>query len=77
MFDPDIRNRANHGLGLTIVARLVDRYGGEVDLVETGPEGTVFAVMLSSADPRTESRVTEARTAPENQTVETKTGTER
>jgi signal transduction histidine kinase len=44
IFDPEIKKRANHGLGLTIVARLVDRYGGDVDLVETGPDGTVFAV---------------------------------
>jgi two-component system OmpR family sensor kinase len=46
IFDPEIRKRANHGLGLTIVARLVDRYGGDVDLVETGAEGTVFAVVF-------------------------------
>jgi signal transduction histidine kinase len=48
LFDPEIKTRANHGLGLTIVARLVDRYGGEVDLVETGPEGTVFAVAFAT-----------------------------
>jgi signal transduction histidine kinase len=73
IFDLEIKKQATHGLGLTIVARLLDRYGGDVDLIETGPEGTVFAVTLSSAESKTENRATEAETHPENRTV--KTGT--
>lgn len=33
-----------HGLGLHIVQRLVNSYGGSIELVETGPDGTTFAV---------------------------------
>jgi signal transduction histidine kinase len=73
IFDLEIKKQATHGLGLTIVARLLDRYGGDVDLIETGPEGTVFAVTLSSAESMTEYRATQAETHPENRTV--KTGT--
>ncbi|SFP04186.1 MULTISPECIES: ATP-binding protein [Halolamina] len=42
--------KTDHGIGLTIVARLVDRYGGEVELTETGPDGSVFTVTLPRAD---------------------------
>lgn len=38
------------GVGLHVVSLLVDRYGGEVELVETGPSGSVFAVELRLAD---------------------------
>lgn len=38
--------RADHGLGLYIVGELVERYGGRVELVETGPDGTTFDVTL-------------------------------
>lgn len=41
--------RADHGLGLYIVGELVDRYGGRVELVETGPDGTTFDVTLNRA----------------------------
>lgn len=76
IFDPEIKKRSNHGLGLTIVARLIDRYGGDVDLVETGPDGTVFAVTLSSAESGTENRATEAETAPGNRGAKTGTTSE-
>jgi signal transduction histidine kinase len=65
IFDLKIKNQANHGLGLTIVARLVDRYDGDVDIVGTGPGGTVFAVTLSSAPTDSEARATDSRTEPE------------
>lgn len=35
-----------HGLGLYIVKRLVDSYGGTLTLAETGPDGTTFEVRL-------------------------------
>ncbi|GAB3310843.1 sensor histidine kinase [Haloplanus salinarum] len=35
-----------HGLGLYLVRTLVERYGGSVELAETGPEGTTFVVEL-------------------------------
>lgn len=49
LFDPTVKRSANHGLGLTIVARLADRYDGTVELVETGAEGTAFTVTLPAA----------------------------
>lgn len=49
------RNRAgDHGLGLYLVRTLVGRYGGSVELVETGPDGTTFAVDIPRASPARE-----------------------
>lgn len=39
----------DHGLGLYLVDTLVERYGGSVELTETGPEGSVFTVELRRA----------------------------
>lgn len=66
IFHPEIKQRANHGLGLTIVARLTERYGGDVALVETGPDGTVFAVTLSTPPAESETRTVEANTGSED-----------
>lgn len=41
--------KTDHGIGLTIVGRLVDRYGGRAELAETGPDGSVFTVTLPRA----------------------------
>lgn len=41
--------RADHGLGLYIVGTLVERYGGSIELAETGPDGTAFDVTLQRA----------------------------
>ncbi|GAB7012625.1 hypothetical protein JCM18549_08960 [Halolamina salina] len=49
LFEP-VTGKTDHGIGLTIVARLVDRYGGNVELTETGPGGTVFTVTLPRAE---------------------------
>lgn len=46
LFEPTVEPGANHGLGLTIVTRLVERYSGEVNLVETGSQGTTIEVRL-------------------------------
>ena len=56
IFDPEIKQRANHGIGLTTAARLTDRYGGNIELKETGPDGTVFTVTLPSPPSRSENR---------------------
>ncbi len=40
------RKSTNHGLGLYLSRILANRYGGDVDLVETGPDGSVFEVTL-------------------------------
>ncbi|QLD90707.1 HAMP domain-containing histidine kinase [Natronomonas salina] len=45
------RGQENHGLGLYLVHVLADRYGGRVELVETGPDGSVFAIELPRGDP--------------------------
>jgi len=65
MFDPEVREKATHGLGLTIVARLVDRYGGNIELVETGADGTMFTVTLPPAS----SRPGDSQNDPETVTV--------
>lgn len=66
IFDPEIKKRANHGLGLTIVARLVDRYDGDVDLVETGAEGSVFAVVFQTPPTGLEDQASEAKAESED-----------
>lgn len=43
------RKSENHGLGLYLVRILVRRYGGRVELTETGPDGSVFTVTLPRA----------------------------
>ncbi len=50
LFDPRTRSDTSHGMGLTIVAMLAERYDGEVEVAETGVEGTVFAVDLPLAE---------------------------
>lgn len=54
-------HRADHGLGLYLVRELLERYGGDIDLVETGPEGTTFEILLHRA---TDEQATEAGTPP-------------
>ncbi|QKY19618.1 HAMP domain-containing histidine kinase [Halolamina sp. CBA1230] len=54
--------KTDHGIGLTIVARLADRYGGDVELSETGSDGSVFAVTL----PRADSEPVEKRRQPQS-----------
>lgn len=45
LFEGETRART-HGLGLYLVRTLADRYGGTVELRETGPDGSEFAVSL-------------------------------
>ncbi|MDS0294540.1 ATP-binding protein [Halogeometricum luteum] len=45
IFEGDVRS-SNHGLGLYLVRTLAERYDGAVELRETGPNGSVFAVEL-------------------------------
>lgn len=40
------QSRGPHGVGLYLVDALVSHYGGDVELLETGAEGSVFAVTL-------------------------------
>ncbi|WP_254762351.1 sensor histidine kinase [Natrinema marinum] len=49
LFDRVESRGQTHGLGLYLVSQLVARYGGTVDLVETGPDGSRFAVELPTA----------------------------
>lgn len=46
LFDREIRDDANHGLGLALTKTLVQSYDGRVELAETGPEGTTFRIEL-------------------------------
>jgi signal transduction histidine kinase len=41
----------DHGLGPSLVDRLVERFGGSIDLVATGPDVSVLAVELPRATP--------------------------
>lgn len=43
-------DRSDHGMGLTIIDRLAERYDGRVELAETGPDGSVFVVELPRAE---------------------------
>lgn len=45
------RGEGNHGIGLYLTEKLADRYGGEIHLESTGPEGTTFEVDLPAAAP--------------------------
>lgn len=60
-------DRRDHGLGLYLVQRLVERYGGEIELTETGPDGSVVTVSLPRAEESDEvavSQVWRAETEP-------------
>jgi len=46
LFERPSRRAADHGLGLYLVARLVEHYCGSVELVETGSEGSTFRITL-------------------------------
>lgn len=46
------RKSENHGLGLYLVRILANRYGGSVELTETGPDGSVFTVTFPRATAR-------------------------
>lgn len=45
----DRPNRGDSGRGLYLTQELVDRYGGRIELTETGPDGSVFSVTLNRA----------------------------
>jgi len=47
----DQSHRGDHGLGLYLVQRLVERYDGSVTLADTGPDGSTFVVELPRAEP--------------------------
>ncbi|NHN58717.1 MULTISPECIES: HAMP domain-containing sensor histidine kinase [Halorussus] len=51
LFERSDNTGSSHGLGLYLVRTLVERYGGTVELAETGPDGSRFTVELPTADP--------------------------
>ena len=53
---------ADHGIGLYLVSMLVDSYGGSIELTETGPDGSTFAVELPRGAPPSAGRLTDERT---------------
>lgn len=50
LFEYTTTGRSDHGLGLAVTRALVERYAGGIELAETGPDGSVFAVELPRAD---------------------------
>lgn len=48
LFEPDLSGESGYGLFLT--RTLVELYGGSLELVETGPDGTSFRVRLPRVD---------------------------
>lgn len=52
VFDPEVRSGSSDGdgLGLYLVRKLVDSYGGSIDVADTG-DGTRFTVRFPQADP--------------------------
>lgn len=63
LFERGTSRGSTHGLGLYLVHRLVERYGGTVELTETGPSGSVFTVRLPLADGATARAVREPAAA--------------
>ncbi|WP_436908015.1 sensor histidine kinase [Halosimplex marinum] len=49
LFDRPDTFAVDHGIGLYLSAKLVDRYRGRIDLVENGDDGAVFRVRLPRA----------------------------
>jgi signal transduction histidine kinase len=49
LFEPEIRSDDNHGLGLALTHTLVDHYEGNLEVTETGPDGTVFTLTIPRA----------------------------
>jgi len=57
LFEYTTTGRSDHGLGLAVTRALVERYAGGIELAETGPEGSVFAVELPLAEGDAEATV--------------------
>ncbi|MCD2204472.1 sensor histidine kinase [Halobacterium sp. KA-6] len=51
LFERPSRRAADHGLGLYLVARLVEHYCGTVELLETSSEGSTFRITLPREPP--------------------------
>ncbi|WP_254824124.1 sensor histidine kinase [Haloglomus halophilum] len=49
LFERPDAGPTDHGFGLYLVSQLCEHYDGDIDLVETGPEGTTFGVPLQRA----------------------------
>lgn len=54
---------SDHGFGLYLVSTLIDSYGGDIELTETGPDGTTFTVELPRGAPTPADRVSIERPA--------------
>ncbi len=52
LFEPGVTTKSSGwGVGLSLSARIVRRiHGGTIEVIDTGPEGTVFAIRLPVAD---------------------------
>lgn len=53
LFEPS--KSGDHGYGLYLMKNLVDIYGGNLELVESGPAGTEFSVRLQRGSPSEQS----------------------
>lgn len=71
LFSLDVREHTTHGLGLKIVARLLDRYDGDVTLTETGGAGTTVTVILQRATSETDAATDGSRAAQAGSSVGT------
>lgn len=50
LFTPGVRDLDDdHGIGTVIVGRLVNQFGGDIEVLETGPDGTRIGVELPLA----------------------------
>lgn len=50
LFSRPEKSQVNHGFGLYLGGKLAEYYGGDVELAETGGDGTVFRIELPSAE---------------------------
>lgn len=61
LFDRPDSVGVDHGLGLYLIGRLPAQYGGSVELVETGSDGSVFRVVLPRCSEPSDDRSIEER----------------
>lgn len=63
LFDRPGLTESDHGIGLYLVSVLVDSYDGTIELTETGPDGSTFAIELPRGTPALADRAVTGRAA--------------